>query len=118
MTKLIIVAALIIFSVKVINLTNTDYNNSSNILQDTQLPIASEVKIIPTQTKLHEKPKVTPKPKPIKVKKQTFKCDKRKYCSQMRSYDEAKYFLRHCRGVKMDGDHDGIPCERQFRKYY
>jgi hypothetical protein len=43
-----------------------------------------------------------------------YACDGRVYCSQMTSCDEAKYFLAHCPGVKMDGDGDGIPCERQF----
>ncbi|TLZ00944.1 MAG: excalibur calcium-binding domain-containing protein [Gammaproteobacteria bacterium] len=32
----------------------------------------------------------------------------------MNSCAEAKYFLAHCPNVKMDGDHDGIPCERQW----
>jgi hypothetical protein len=43
-----------------------------------------------------------------------FVCDGRTYCSQMSSCEEAKYFLQHCPGVKMDGDNDGIPCERQW----
>jgi len=43
-----------------------------------------------------------------------FHCDGRTYCSQMTSCSEAKYFLAHCPDVKMDGDHDGIPCERQW----
>jgi hypothetical protein len=43
-----------------------------------------------------------------------FSCDGRLYCSQMRSCDEAKYFLARCPGVKMDGDRDGIPCEEQW----
>ena len=43
-----------------------------------------------------------------------FRCDGRSYCSQMTSCAEAKYFLMHCPNVKMDGDHDGIPCERQW----
>jgi hypothetical protein len=43
-----------------------------------------------------------------------FKCDGRKYCSQMTSCEEATFFLLNCPGVKMDGDHDGIPCERQW----
>jgi hypothetical protein len=43
-----------------------------------------------------------------------FSCDGRVYCSQMTSCAEAKYFLAHCPGTKMDGDHNGIPCERQF----
>ena len=41
----------------------------------------------------------------------TFKCDGRQHCSQMTSCSEAKYFLKNCPGVKMDGDNDGIPCE-------
>ena len=43
-----------------------------------------------------------------------FQCDGRAYCSQMTSCAEAKYFLEHCPNVKMDGDHDGVPCERQW----
>ena len=43
-----------------------------------------------------------------------FKCDGRKYCSQMHSCDEAMYFLEHCPGVKMDGEGDGVPCEKQW----
>ena len=43
-----------------------------------------------------------------------FHCDGRTYCSQMKSCAEAKYFLDHCPNVKMDGDHNGIPCESQW----
>jgi cold shock CspA family protein len=43
-----------------------------------------------------------------------FQCDGRTYCSQMRSCDEAKFFLRNCPDVTMDGNHDGIPCEKQW----
>jgi hypothetical protein len=43
-----------------------------------------------------------------------YRCDGRTMCSQMRSCPEATYFLQNCPGVKMDGDHDGIPCERQW----
>ncbi len=41
-----------------------------------------------------------------------FKCDGRQYCSQMKSKDEALFFIRNCPNTKMDGDHDGRPCER------
>jgi hypothetical protein len=44
----------------------------------------------------------------------SFKCDGRIYCSPMTSCAEAKFFLKNCPGVKMDGDNDGIPCERQW----
>ncbi|MFC3875448.1 excalibur calcium-binding domain-containing protein [Neisseria musculi] len=43
-----------------------------------------------------------------------FTCDGREHCSQMKSYEEAEFFLNHCPNVKMDGDKDGIPCEEQF----
>jgi Excalibur calcium-binding domain len=44
----------------------------------------------------------------------SFKCDGRVYCSQMTSCEEATYFLRNCPNVKMDGNNDGVPCERQW----
>ena len=44
----------------------------------------------------------------------SFKCDGRIYCSQMTSCAEATYFLGQCPGTKMDGNHDGIPCEIQW----
>lgn len=55
--------------------------------------------------------KVSPAPAPVSS---SFRCDGRKYCSQMSSCTEAKYFLANCPGVKMDGDNDGIPCEEQW----
>lgn len=44
----------------------------------------------------------------------TYACDGRTRCSQMRSCAEATWFLSHCPGVQMDGNHDGVPCERQW----
>jgi len=64
----------------------------------------------PIKKTTNELPK---KPKPVRQ----FKCDGRQHCSQMHSYEEAKFFLQNCPRVKMDGDGDGIPCERQFRRY-
>lgn len=68
---------------------------------------------------------VVPIPAPLPVKtasaepvlefKQSFKCDGRQHCSQMRSRAEAEFFIAHCPNTKMDGDHDGIPCERDSR---
>jgi cold shock CspA family protein len=43
-----------------------------------------------------------------------FSCDGRTYCSQMTSCAEATFFLKNCPGVKMDGNHDGVPCEQQW----
>ncbi|MDR6675475.1 excalibur calcium-binding domain-containing protein [Xanthomonas sp. 1678] len=43
-----------------------------------------------------------------------FQCDGRTRCTQMTSCEEATYFLQHCPGAKMDGNHDGVPCEQQW----
>jgi len=42
------------------------------------------------------------------------RCDGRTRCSQMTSCEEATFFIRNCPGTKMDGDGDGVPCERQW----
>ena len=46
---------------------------------------------------------------------QNYQCDGRQHCSQMGSYEEAKYFIENCPNTKMDGDNDGIPCENDSR---
>lgn len=43
-----------------------------------------------------------------------FRCDGRTRCPQMRSCAEARYFLDHCPNTEMDGDGDGLPCEREW----
>ncbi len=43
-----------------------------------------------------------------------FKCDGRTHCSQMTSCEEARFFMNNCPGTKMDGNHDGVPCEMQW----
>lgn len=43
-----------------------------------------------------------------------FHCDGRTHCSQMTSCEEATFFLRNCPGVQMDGEGDGVPCEKQW----
>jgi cold shock CspA family protein len=43
-----------------------------------------------------------------------YRCEGKVYCSQMRSCGEARFYLRNCPGTKMDGDHDGVPCESQW----
>lgn len=44
----------------------------------------------------------------------SYTCDGRTHCSQMRSCEEATFFLNNCPGTEMDGDDDGQPCERQW----
>ena len=46
------------------------------------------------------------------------KCDGRTHCSQMRSYQEAVWYLNNCPNTQMDGNGDGEPCEKQFGRNY
>ena len=45
---------------------------------------------------------------------QRFSCDGRTHCSQMTSCDEAMFFIKNCPNTQMDGNGDGIPCEKQW----
>lgn len=42
-----------------------------------------------------------------------FQCEGKQHCSEMLSCDEARFYLKNCPDVLIDGDNDGIPCERQ-----
>jgi len=43
-----------------------------------------------------------------------FSCEGKQYCSEMTSCKEARFYLKNCPNVKIDGDNDGIPCESQL----
>ena len=49
---------------------------------------------------------------------QIYQCDGRTYCSEMTSCKEATFFIRNCPNAKMDGDHDGVPCEGHLCKHW
>ena len=62
-------------------------------------------------------PLADPTPSPVQSQTEAsgdFRCDGRTHCSQMSSCAEARYFLKHCPGAAMDGNHDGTPCEQQW----
>ena len=67
-------------------------------------------------------PRPLPAPSPERLPRTTlpvapdkvFRCDGRTRCTQMTSCEEARFFLKHCPGVEMDGDGDGVPCETQW----
>lgn len=47
--------------------------------------------------------------------KTQFRCEAGKtHCSQMSSCAEATFYINNCPNTQMDGDGDGIPCERQW----
>jgi hypothetical protein len=76
-------------------------------LQEARTPVPSE----PTPVRAE---RLLAPPIESDSKGSSFSCDGRTYCSQMTSCAEATYFLKHCPDVKMDGDHDGVPCESQW----
>jgi len=43
-----------------------------------------------------------------------YQCEGKQYCSQMTSCKEARFYLKNCPNVKIDGNNDGIPCESQW----
>jgi endonuclease YncB( thermonuclease family) len=45
----------------------------------------------------------------------TFSCGSKRYCTQMSSCTEAQFYFRQCGLMRLDGDHDGVPCERLCR---
>ena len=49
-----------------------------------------------------------------KVVESRFACEGKRYCSEMGSCEEAKFYLNSCPNTEMDGDNDGVPCESQW----
>ena len=92
------------------NMTDEEINPNLEYEKKLYRPVISTS--IRSEQKLY-----SPKPSTPAHTKPKFKCDGRQHCSQMHSYGEAKFFLNNCPNTKMDGDHDGIPCERQFGRY-
>ena len=43
-----------------------------------------------------------------------YSCEGKNYCSEMTSCKEAKFYLKNCPNVKIDGNNDGVPCEAQW----
>ncbi len=45
---------------------------------------------------------------------QKYQCAGKTRCSEMNSCEEATFYLQNCPNVQIDGDGDGIPCEKQW----
>ena len=44
-----------------------------------------------------------------------FSCSGKRYCKEMSSCEEAKFYLTTCGLGSLDGDKDGVPCEKLCR---
>jgi cold shock CspA family protein len=43
-----------------------------------------------------------------------YRCEGKQYCNEMTSCKEARFYLKNCPNVKIDGNNDGVPCESQW----
>ena len=77
-------------------------------------PIEGSLTVVSTETHTEGKSGYSSSKENNRVS--SFKCDGRTHCSQMTSCEEATFFLRNCPSVKMDGNNDGVPCEKQWCK--
>ena len=85
------------------------------IQQQKQIVIEQKKQLGHVRETIPEVKTEAPRVQPIRNETSSYKCDGREYCSQMRSLEEANWFIRHCPNTKMDGDHDGEPCENDSR---
>lgn len=46
---------------------------------------------------------------------ESFSCGTKRYCREMSSCAEARFYLQQCRLANLDGDVDGVPCESLCR---
>ncbi len=70
--------------------------------------------VSPTPTSSFSQAEANPSDSPQQAATFVRQCDGRQYCSQMTSCEEATWFLQNCPNTRMDGEGDGIPCERQW----
>ncbi|MFZ5522971.1 MAG: thermonuclease family protein [Pseudomonadota bacterium] len=63
--------------------------------------------------KLHaaEAPATTLHAKPSVRATEDYTCGSKRHCSQIRSCDEAHFYLSHCGVKSLDPNRDGVPCE-------
>ncbi|MFB2726768.1 excalibur calcium-binding domain-containing protein [Shewanella mangrovisoli] len=74
-----------------------------------------EIAQAPNNTEIETTPLYEPQTQPLSAPKTQFRCEAGKtHCSHMSSCAEATFYINHCPNTQMDGDGDGIPCERQW----
>lgn len=84
-------------------------------------PIATQDPVVDGKTIAAPRPLVSSEPVAVPKAEvalepvaQRFSCDGRTHCSQMTSCDEAMFFIKNCPNTQMDGNGDGVPCEKQW----
>lgn len=49
---------------------------------------------------------------PAPARNSGYSCARRPYCTQISTCDEAYFYMNQCGLSRLDGDNDGVPCER------
>lgn len=62
--------------------------------------------------KAPEVPTISPKVESPKEGSSGFACEGKRFCREMNSCDEARFYLNQCGVNRLDGDNDGVPCEK------
>ncbi len=52
---------------------------------------------------------------PTSATTSSFTCSGKRYCREMSSCEEAKFYLTQCGVSSLDGNHDGVPCAKLCR---
>ncbi|WP_458098151.1 thermonuclease family protein [Roseomonas sp. WA12] len=60
-------------------------------------------------------PTITPPQRPTPSAASGFTCGAKRYCREMTSCAEARFYLSQCGLSRLDGDGDGVPCETLCR---
>jgi cold shock CspA family protein len=79
-------------------------------------PVISELsapEILLEQTRLSDEA-VWPQLQKPQQQGTEWQCEGKIRCTEMRSCEEAMFYLNNCPDVTIDGDGDGIPCEQQW----
>ncbi|MDT3282737.1 excalibur calcium-binding domain-containing protein [Shewanella scandinavica] len=98
---LLIIVAIIIFGFK----QYQEFNEA---------PAIDEVPVL-TNEDIERMPMYETKSRTQATATPSFQCEAGKtHCSHMSSCAEATFYIQHCPNTQMDGDGDGIPCERQW----
>lgn len=91
------------FTKDILNFNNTHIDNSSINQANVESVEKPKPRLVTKENKIPRSIPIVP----------SFKCEGKQHCSQMKSCEEAKFYIQNCPNTKMDGDNDGVPCERQ-----
>jgi len=94
---------------------NKKHKNRNIILNLLALALITIGSIHSYDSYVNQKPLISEGFKSIFIEDFTgYSCQGKQHCSQMVSCKEARYYLKNCPNVKIDGNNDGEPCESQW----